>query len=601
MSADLSLSVGRAGLKQRSLSAILDSLAEMYHYGQTLPHLPELAETSNMDLRSLLETLFRSGGIAAVKDFFSAHAYRISQPSILKGTRFDNLVVGIKYIDGLNNLWQPRWAREGRGRFYYYDPETCTVITLKDTLQRGVEVLTDAHAKKAITETQDMRLDAYDHLDDCQRACIRSFMQPEGAPIDAYLTGKVDGSLMIVSIYPRGTTECQIMEEILAIQGPTEDTFAQRLATACNEAKAPLIVVATQGTLFIGSDMQDYFLTSLQSLLGPIPDEIQRTVKDVWNYYAPLFVTAVQDFIAATSSYKHDLTNNRRVHICFEAFCRNRRGFRGHLHTELAISYDHDGFNLLGAMVDGNYIPHFDLPNTVFAQPIHLRVSNTLQVFAIMEDMDRVVMGDLTPEAFMTRYGFPTTATIHMEGWVLLAPSGATYDYAKIKTNLYYKCHKIRSREVPTLLALPTSCDDTYPILRVLREFYANADRRITETVLAAVAMLESEVALGSASEFYTALNPKARGRFTPESDRNILMRILINTCSEVYRPRIRAILKKIWELEEVHDDMIYLVTKILMKTMPWDVKVSAALKEQVRREAMQDLYRILVESMNPT
>ncbi len=587
---DLSLSVGRPGLKQQALLPILDTLAEMYHCGQTLPRIPELADTSDMDLRTLLEVLFRLDGIVTVKEFFTAHAYRVSQPC--KGSRFEDVVVGIKYIDGLNNLWRPRWSREARGRFYYYDTATRTVLALKETVQRGVEVLTKAHTSAAITETQDMRLGAYEHLDDAQQACIAAFQQVS-APMDAVLTGKVDGSLMIVSVYPRGTAECRIMEEILATCG---DAFAHQLADACRKDE-PLIVVATQGTLFIGSDMQDYFLTALQSLLGPLPSTVQKKVASAWAYYAPLFVAATLAFVAAAAT---TALAGRRVHLCFEAFCRYRRTFTGHLHTELAVSYDHDGFNLLGVMVEGGtYVPHFDLPAVVFAQPIYLRISDTRQIFAIMEDMDRVVLGDLESAAFMDYYGFPAAATIHMEGWVLLTPLPACsgYDYAKIKTLLYYKCHKVRSREVPALLALPTSCDATYPILTVLREFYTNADRRIAETVTRVVAMLEAEVALGPSSAFYTALAPKARLRFVPDPEkRDVLMRMLISCCADLFKARLVAILRDVWELETVHDDMVHLVRTLLMKHTPWATPLSA----EARREAMEGLYSVLVESMTP-
>jgi hypothetical protein len=576
--ADLSISVGRSGQKQESLLPILDTLAEMYHIGQSLPFLPELAETSNMDLRTLLEVLFRAGGIGAVKEFFSNHAYRILQPC--KGSKFEDTVVGVKYIDGLNNLWRPLWSREARGRFYYFDTETQTVLVLKETLQRGVEVLTRAHTTHAVTATQDMRQGEYDHLDDIQQDCIKAFQLAE-SPMNAYLTGKVDGSLILVSAYPRGTSECRIMEEILATCG---DSFSRQLAAACGEG--PLLVVATQGTLMIGADMQDYVVTALQSMFGPLPTGI--SMEEAWALQCPKMVRTVLEFLDTA-----DLKN--RTHLCFEAFCKNRRTITGRLHTELAIAYDRDGFNLLGAMVGGKYIPHFDLPPTL-PQPISLRVSNTREVYKIMEDMDEVVLGTLEYTAFLERYGFPADATIHMEGWVLLTPHPAGYDYAKIKTNLYYKCHKVRSYNVPTLLALPTSCDATYPILRVLRDFYANADRRFCETIKRTIVMLEAEVALGPASPFYEALPQKAKAHFNLDK-KDTLFRMLMNVCTDLFRGSVADILKSVWEVEaEPQGDMVRLVSQFMTKHMPWQKPIS----EDARKDAMKELYRILVEAMNP-
>jgi hypothetical protein len=291
------------------------------------------------------------------------------------------------------------------------------------------------------------------------------------------------------------------------------------------------------------------------------------------------------------SSYLNLAGLTSQTHLCFEAFCKNRRSLTGRVHTELAISYDCNGFNLLGAMVGGNYIPHFDLPTDIFAHPLSLRVTGTRQVFSILEDMDRVVLGTLESSAFLAKYGLPA-GLIHMEGWVLLTPHGDGYDYAKIKTSLYYKCHKIRSQNIPTLLALPTSCDATYPILAVLREFHTNAGRRFDETVASAISMLEAEVALGTASAFYEALPPKARDYFMPEK-KDTLFRMLLNVCTDLFKVRLMERLKEIWTVESPPEDMVMLVRQTLTKHSPWQKPLS----DDVKRNAMRELYRIFVSA----
>jgi hypothetical protein len=102
-----------------------------------------------------------------------------------------------------------------------------------------------------VTETQDLQKGAYEHLDDVQQRCMTAFASSEAQPMDAYLSGKVDGSLVIVSAYPRGTRESRMMSDILATCG---DPFSNALAEACVEADmeanqgppyGPLITVAT--------------------------------------------------------------------------------------------------------------------------------------------------------------------------------------------------------------------------------------------------------------------------------------------------------------------------------------------------------------------
>jgi hypothetical protein len=45
-------------------------------------------------------------------------------------------------------------AREARGRFYYVDENEC--VTLKEGLQRGIELLTKVHVEIGVRETQDI-------------------------------------------------------------------------------------------------------------------------------------------------------------------------------------------------------------------------------------------------------------------------------------------------------------------------------------------------------------------------------------------------------------------------------------------------------------
>ena len=75
---------------------------------------PSLDETNNMSLLQLVQRLACTNSLDT---FFSKHQYSLK--------RLTNNVIGIKYIDGLNRLWHPKWSRQARGRFYYiYDSET---------------------------------------------------------------------------------------------------------------------------------------------------------------------------------------------------------------------------------------------------------------------------------------------------------------------------------------------------------------------------------------------------------------------------------------------------------------------------------------------
>ena len=101
-------------------------------------------------------------------------------------------------MDGVNQIWAPAWAREARGRFYYISDEE--VISLKDGLQRGVEILTKAHMEDGVSETQDISDQKLDKFDKCQQKTLKTFTGDNA--INGYLTGKVDGSLLEFNVYP---------------------------------------------------------------------------------------------------------------------------------------------------------------------------------------------------------------------------------------------------------------------------------------------------------------------------------------------------------------------------------------------------------------
>ena len=85
-----------------------------------------------------------------------------------------------------------------------------------------------------------------------------------------------------------------------------------------------------------------------------------------------------------------------------------------------------------------------------------------------MKELDNVVLGNNTMDQFLSNFEIDslTSTIIHPEGFVLLTFINGAYDYAKIKTQLYYKCHKVRKTNLQELLLLPSICGNYYPILR---------------------------------------------------------------------------------------------------------------------------------------
>ncbi|NBP02545.1 MAG: HD domain-containing protein [Proteobacteria bacterium] len=581
----LSISIGWTNIKNGLIYHLGEKILQMYHYNQSIPRVPVLEQTTELNLQELVQVLKDMNGI---DEFFTQYAYTVST--------YVPEVVGIKYIDGMNQIWQPKWAREARGRFYYVgDKFGGKVVPLKDTLQRGIEVLTKAHLDGGITETQDVDPKSWSKLDNIQQMVMRTFSGVN--PTDSYLTGKVDGSLLIVNIYPRECEQYEIIKHLALSYG---DKFTKTIVNHCLSLEGPIVTVSTQGTLFIGEEMQDYFLTSIQPLV-----DYEVKALDDWQHMVPTFVTKAIDYY---SSMKLD--NTEMVNMCFESYCKNRTSFTGRLHTELAVGYDHNGLNLLGVMNQGRYIPHFDLPRRVFKQPFYYHVQNTLAVYRLMAELDEVVLGTRSMDKFLENFTVDefTSLVVHPEGFVLLTPIDGQYDYAKIKTQMYYKCHKIRPNKMQELLQLPEVCGTYYPILRNLHWFFDNLSESINALIHRTFQALTCEI--NKSSVFYTKQNPKARQRMDEVIDnvdnadvnkKMVVYKMMLNN-KDNWSDIVKIFSEITMDIYKTSSEDMLLFTKgLLMKVEPWRPDWEARLGALFATfdDAVNSLYGIVIGFTN--
>ena len=571
----LSISVGWTGIKNKIIAHLCEKFTEIYAYNQRIPRVPVIDQTMDMSLLELVQKLKDVNGI---EEFFGQYNYSLS--------RYIPGAIGIKYVEGINQIWKPKWSREARGRFYYIGGEK--VVPLKNTLMRGIEVLTISHLDGGITETQDINsnsLDKLDKLDSTQQMIMRTFSSAN--EFDSYITGKVDGSLLIVNVYPKECEQYSIIKELALTHG---DAFTQTLVKYC--ADEPIITISTQGTLFIGGDMQDYFLTAIQSLIEG---------KD-WEEIIPKFTSLILDYYASMK-----VGNTEMVNLCFEAYCKDRTTITGKLHTELAVGYNHSGLNLLGAMNQNRYLPHFLLPRRIFKQPFFYNIKNTMDVFRFMNELDKVVLGKRSVEEFLKNFVQDefTSLAIHPEGFVLLTPSGDSFDYAKIKTQMYYKCHKVKETNIQELLKLPVTCGTHYPILNNLHSFFDNLSENINDFVIRIFGALTTQI--NKDSVFYKKQNPKARLRMDVVIDVgvdkadskavDVLYKMMLNN-RDNWSDAVALFKPITLDIYKADSEEMMLFTKsLIMKVEPWNVDWKSRLDKLFASfdEAVNSLYGIVV------
>jgi hypothetical protein len=514
-----------------------------------------LEQTYDMSLTELVQHLNDIDGLDAIIQFFTSNAYTVN--------RYIPGVVGIKYIDGMNQIWQPKWSREARGRYFWIGHKKGThVVELKSALQRGIEVLTKAHTDVGINETQDVDPKSWDKFDKVQRQILKAFSGSN--PIDAFLTMKVDGSLAIVNVYPKSSEQYSIIKELALTHG---DEFTQTIVNYCIKNDLPLVTVATQGTLFIGPDMQDYFVTAIQPLIAQ-----QIKSMDDWTWVVPQFVNIMLEYYKCVN-----LDEKSMVNFCFEAYCKDRTTITGKVHTELAVGYDRSGFNLLGMMYQGKYTPHPVMPRKIFMQPAFFNVSNTDEVIGLLKELDEVVLGVRTMEQFMSNFVLDefTSRDIHAEGFVILTQLGnGEIDYAKIKAALYYKCHKVRQDNVQSLLKMPASCSQYYPIIKQMHDFFDNLSTTINQLVEETCQVLTKQIDTGSV--LYQLQNKKAQDRMdavikSPDPKLSgPVYKMMLNTKGsdkEIVR-LFGPVTVRLYKTES--EQMMIYVKNLLMKIEPW-------------------------------
>ena len=87
-----------------------------------------------------------------------------------------------------------------------------------------------------------------------------------------------------------------------------------------------------------------------------------------------------------------------------------------------------------------------------------IQINNTKEIFNLIDKLDKLVLSSLSLNEFLKFFKMDnlTSNCVHPEGFVMLTKFNNHYDYAKLKTNLYYKCHKINQRNLNEILVYST-------------------------------------------------------------------------------------------------------------------------------------------------
>lgn len=485
------------------------------------PRLFTLSETMDMAIHELVHGLWLSGvkmnaspPVDAIRTFFKSNYYTVS---VVEATSAGAIVV-IKYIDGINKLYTPRWSRQARGIALHVNNERC--VSLKDTLQRGIEIYSHVHKMDNISGTQDVASSTdYSAFDANQRALLSAMQSENDVPFNTrvVVTSKVDGSLLIVNAYENGTERYEIIRSLLTTQN------------LCYEGKDYLFTISTQGTLFMGQDMMDYFITSVYGDLSLDVPDASVDVFTAWDAVKSQFCAKLETWMCNMQANMYN--------FAFESVCKDRRTYKGTLHTELACGYDRSFLSYLGMHVgDGRFVPHFEASPSDFMTPYWRDVKSSGDLSTVIRDLHSAIVSNDVP-AFLTKHFASNESPFDAEGFVVYYyDANGNPDYNKLKSSLYYEFHNVSEKNIGFLTSLPDHVGKYFPVLARLKYFVNESRGTLTRLAVKLYETLHARK-----EELIASLPEKMRASLnTPK-----YMSIVVNQakcCGKIYDEVMREV-----------------------------------------------------------
>ena len=392
----------------------------------------------------------------------------------------DNLYF-IKYEERCQ-YWES-WARDCRG----------CVIKLNNKkfeferylMPRGAEVLSSIHIKEGINETENLSSIENNVLSEEQKDIMNSLLNNNDEEI--YLSFKVDGAIISFT-FILDYSSIIYYKEIMK----NKDKIHSLMVKLCKN-KEYLLIIGTSGNFFINNHMLDYFLTSI--LLGflkkeeyDIRKEIEKyDINEIFNKYSKEFINKIDEFY---NEIKRSNNLNELKSFCcsFESVCSNRRTLWNKFHKELTINYSKSMFIFLSLSkiykegINYEYKPHYEINQSIFEEPYYWK-TNINKVSEMLENLEGIVKGKINKNEYINKYKPINKNNLEKEfdyeGFILYNKNNEKWLYSKVKTNIYYRCHKFKIKNINKILDIDDEYKDIFSISKIIKVFYNEMEDRL--------------------------------------------------------------------------------------------------------------------------
>ena len=305
-------------------------------------------------------------------------------------------------------------------------------------------------------------------------------------------SSKRDGMCFRCIFVSRTSHTLAFWRSVVAI---VDDPFVNAFAQASSQCRGDggLVIPASNGTAFLTFPAIQNWMACSMALSNGVQHDALLKIANAGGTALDVLLLG-----GTLARFVEDLCRvggkKRPVEMhAFEAIGGPDRmcAFDAEPHTELASSYavGQCGISYLGCSCsteagDLEWIPHFDIPGHAFQEPTFWRFADVTTTLVALKDLAKVFAGELSLEAFFAVHPRGNAdATRAMlpdpEGFVaymLLEGFGGVQlrAYCKAKTWMYYALHKIKVKNIPSILRMPVQFGEAFPSYKTVRDFFGN-------------------------------------------------------------------------------------------------------------------------------
>ena len=497
----------------------------------------------------------------ALKQIFPKEQFIVKQPA---PKECESRLILINYKEHSNN-WTVL-GRKCRGCILHYS-ETGKLSFVKVLLDRGAELLTGVHET---TENESMSFKKTEHLDSLQKELIRRLSKTVNGPDDKVdfpctISGKTDGSLCGIGIYP---DPCKVNKYV------TMCPFASEVAKQCKEIGSDLLIPNSKGTCTLPRAMWSWTVTAILCDFGGMSYEALKSLVSRENLsevdalkitrHPTSKYTILQEFMLKLIKLREDVAKNHPdediskdvTYFMFETVCPNRTCAWGKKHTELAISYEKSVFRLLGMTYgigdyEEQYRPAYQFANEIdsngFNHPCYWNLQTVNQIHDMILDLNKVGQALMTWSDFFELHppnggskdcgdpeGYIIQVPINTDGSSKTLRNSNVYEWGevdcnKLKTDVYYKTHKLRPENISELLSLRPETHAYLPLVANLHQLVNSVPEKLAHLISDINRGIKNYKSKGSiGNKLYATLPEKALAPFE-QKPMNVKRKFLTN------------------------------------------------------------------------